>query len=180
MMLHTFDGKKPKIGKNVFIGKNSVVIGNVSIGDESSVWFNTVIRGDKENIEIGRFSNVQDCCVLHSDDQNTLIIGDNVAVGHGVVLHGCTIRSNCIVGIRAIILNGAEIGEWSIIAAGALVTEDTRVPPQSVVMGLPGKIVRQTNSIDRNMIERNIRVYQELKNRYLDQTKVKPNPCLDV
>lgn len=115
-----FENKKPVIAKNAFIADTACIIGDVSIGESSSVWFNSVIRGDRAKISIGRGCNIQDCAVIHSDDRN-VEIGDNVTIGHGCVMHGCLIKDNALIGMNATILHGAEIGEYAIVGAGALV-----------------------------------------------------------
>lgn len=135
--------KKPKIHKEAVIAKGAVVIGNVTVEKDSSVWYNAVVRGDLQPIVIGEGSNVQDNAVLHVDRTCPLTIGKKVTVGHGAILHGCTIEDGVLVGMGAIVMNKAVVGKGSIIAAGALVTQNTVIPPGSLVMGNPGKIRRQ-------------------------------------
>ena len=137
-----------------WVAPNAVVVGKVAIETDASVWFGAVLRGDNELIRIGARSNVQDNTVVHAQ-KNTYptLIGDNVTIGHSAVVHGCTIRDRVLIGIGAIVLNGAEIGEDTIIAAGALVTERTVVPPRSLVMGRPGKVVRELSDEDVRSIQ---------------------------
>jgi len=151
--IRPFKGRFPEIAASVYIDPAAVVIGDVVIGEESSVWPMTVIRGDVHYIRIGKRTNIQDGSVLHvMKDQYPLILGDEVTVGHSVTLHGCTIHSHVLVGMGCIILNGAVIGEHSIIAAGSLITEGTVISAGSLVMGLPGKVKRELTEMDRESI----------------------------
>ncbi len=143
MSLRPYRGKLPVVAASAFIDDTAQVIGDVVIGAESSVWMQVVIRGDVNDIRIGDRTNVQDGSVVHvQHDTHPTVIGDDVTIGHGAVVHGCTIHNRVLVGMGAIILNGAEIGEDSIVAAGTLVTERTVIPPRSMVMGSPGKVRR--------------------------------------
>lgn len=128
-----------------WIAPNAVVIGKVKLEPKASIWFGAVLRGDNELIHVGASSNIQDGCVLHTDMGYPLTIGDRVTVGHLAMLHGCTIAQNCLIGIGSTILNGAEIGENSIIGANALVPEGKIIPPNSLVVGTPGRIVREVD-----------------------------------
>ncbi len=141
-MIKEFEGITPKLDENVFIADGAKVIGDVTIKEFSSLWFNTVARGDVNRIEIGRYSNIQDNSVVHVADDCPTIIGDFVTVGHNAVVHGCTIEDHCLIGMSATILNGAVIGKGSIIAAGALVKEKQIIQPYSLVVGVPGKVVK--------------------------------------
>ncbi len=142
-------GKLPQIAASAYIDPAAVVIGDVVIGEDSSVWPMTVVRGDVHYIRIGRRTNIQDGCVLHvMKDLNPLVLGDEVTVGHSVTLHGCTIDSRVLIGMGCIILNGAVIGSGSIVAAGTLITERTVIPPGSLVMGSPGKVKKQLGEAD--------------------------------
>ncbi len=142
-MLIAYKGVEPKVHATVFVEESARIIGDVEIGEQSSIWFNAVIRGDVNYIRIGKRTNVQDNSSLHvTKDIFPLIIGSDVTIGHSVVLHGCTVRDRCLIGMGSIILDNAEIGEDTIIGAGALVTEGMKVPPGSLVVGLPGKVVR--------------------------------------
>src|SRR5438552_17032749 len=143
-MLHHYKGKWPKLGERVYIAEGAQIIGDVEIGDHSSIWFNTVIRGDVYYVRIGKYTNIQDGCIGHvQKDQCALIIKDYVTVGHGVMLHGCTIDSHCLIGMRATILNNAKIGAQCIIGAGALITEGTVIPARSLALGMPAKVKRE-------------------------------------
>ncbi len=136
-------GHKPKIGKNVFIAANATIIGNVEIGDNSSVWYNTVIRGDTDAIVIGKNTNIQDNCTLHADEGKPAIIGDNVTVGHNAVVHGCTVEDSCLIGIHSTVLNGAIIRKGSIVGSNAVVPEGREVGPYHLVTGIPASLKKE-------------------------------------
>lgn len=138
-----FEGVEPTRDSKSFVAEGARVIGKVTMKEFSSIWFNSVARGDVNSIEIGRYSNVQDNSVLHVADHSPTIIGDYVTVGHNCVIHGATIEDHCLIGIGAIILNNAVVGKGSIVAAGALVREGQVIPPHSLVVGIPGKIIKQ-------------------------------------
>lgn len=143
-MIKPYKSILPKLGEDVFIEESAQVIGDVTIGDRSSVWFNAVVRGDVNYIKIGSRTNVQDNSVLHvSRGTFPLTVGDDVTVGHNVTLHGCTVENACLIGMGSIILDGAVIGTESLIGAGALVKEGMVIPPRSLVVGLPAKVVRK-------------------------------------
>jgi carbonic anhydrase/acetyltransferase-like protein (isoleucine patch superfamily) len=157
----------PQIAATAYIDPAAVVIGDVSIGEHSSVWPGAVLRGDVHFIRIGARTNIQDGSVLHGMlDDYPVILGDTVTVGHNVVLHGCVVESRCLIGMGAIILNGAKIGAGSIIAAATLVPEDTIVPPGSLFMGQPGKFRRALTAEDRWMIDQYAAKYVEFKEAY--------------
>jgi carbonic anhydrase/acetyltransferase-like protein (isoleucine patch superfamily) len=143
-MVRTFKGITPAIDPTAYVDQSAQVIGDVAIGAESSVWMNVVIRGDVHRIRIGRRSNVQDLTMVHvMRDTHPTIIGDEVTIGHSVVIHGCTIEDRVLIGMAAVLLNGVHIGSDSVVAAGTLITEGTRVPSRSLVMGRPGKVKRE-------------------------------------
>jgi carbonic anhydrase/acetyltransferase-like protein (isoleucine patch superfamily) len=157
----------PQIASSAYIDPQAVVIGDVTIGEYSSVWPCTVIRGDVHWIRIGKRTNIQDGCVLHvMKDTHPLTLGDAVTVGHGVVLHGCTIESRVLIGMGSVLLNGARVGEGSIIAAGTLVPEGTVVPPGSLFMGHPGKFRRALTPDDLASIEAYATRYVEYSETY--------------
>jgi carbonic anhydrase/acetyltransferase-like protein (isoleucine patch superfamily) len=166
-LIRSFRGRNPQIAASAYIDPQAVIIGDVSIGTDSSVWPGVVIRGDVNFIRIGARTNIQDGSVLHvMRDTHPLILGDAVTIGHGVVLHGCTIESRCLIGMGSIILNGAIIGTGSIVAAGTLVPEGTDVPPGSLFMGHPGKFRRSLNDTDQSSIEDYAQRYVEYKDAY--------------
>ena len=142
MALYELDGVAPQMAAGAWVADSAQVIGNVRMAENSSVWFGAVARGDTETISIGRNSNVQDLSVLHADIGSPLTIGDNVTVGHQVMLHGCTIGDNSLVGIQAVILNNAKIGRNCIVGAGSVVTEGKEFPDNSLIIGAPAKVVR--------------------------------------
>ena len=142
-MLRPYRGLLPTVHPTAYVDPSAQVIGDVHIGVESSVWMNVVIRGDVNAIRIGRRTNIQDGTIVHvMRDTHPTTVGDEVTVGHAAVLHGCTIHDRCLIGMGAHLLNGAEIGRDSIVAAGTLVTEETKIPPRSLVMGRPGRVTR--------------------------------------
>jgi carbonic anhydrase/acetyltransferase-like protein (isoleucine patch superfamily) len=149
-----------------FIAENATLRGEVFVGKQACVLFGAVIRGDIAPVQIGAQSNIQDLCCLHGDPGFPCSIGDRVTVGHGAIVHGATVENECLIGIRAVILNGAVIGAGSIVAAGALVPEGKVIPPNSLVMGVPAKIVRQTTDADFAMIQRGWQHYVEMSKCY--------------
>lgn len=138
-----FEGVKPTLDEKTFLAEGAKVIGAVEIKEFGSVWFNSVVRGDVNRIEIGRYSNIQDNSVIHVADDYPTIIGDYVTVGHNCIIHGATVEEHCLIGMGAVLLTGAVIGRGSIVAAGAVVRERQVIPPNSLVVGLPGKVIKQ-------------------------------------
>lgn len=142
-MLRPYRGIVPTVHPSVFVDDSAQVIGDVTIGEESSVWMQVVVRGDVHRIRIGRRSNVQDGTIVHvMRGTHETVIGDEVTIGHGVLVHGCTIEDRCLIGMGAILLNGVLVGSDSIVAAGTLLVENTVIPPRSLVMGSPGRVRR--------------------------------------
>lgn len=129
--------------ETVYLAPGAIVVGDVTIGAESSVWFNAVLRGDCERIVVGKQSNIQDCCVLHADPGFPCTVGNGVTVGHGAVVHGATVEDNVTIGMKAVVMNGARIGANSIVGVGAVVTEGTEIPPNSLAVGVPAKVKRE-------------------------------------
>lgn len=170
-MIRTYQGIKPTIPKSAFIEETAVVIGDVVIGEDSSVWFHSVIRGDVHHIRVGNRTNVQDLSMLHvTHDTHPLIIGDDVTIGHHVVLHGCTIKDRVLIGMGAIIMDGAVIGEDSVVGAGALVTEGTIVPPKSLILGQPARVKRQVTEKELAWIRESAENYIRYARQYLSDT----------
>lgn len=166
-LIRPYRGRVPLVAATAYVDPQAVVIGDVTLGEHSSVWPCAVLRGDVNYIRIGARTNVQDGCILHvMRDTWPLIVGDSVTLGHGVVLHGCTIESRVLVGMGAIILNGAKIGAGSIIAAGTLVPEGTLVPSESLFMGHPGKFRRALTAEDQQTIDQYAARYVEYKETY--------------
>jgi len=143
MTIYSLGDRKPSLGRDVWIAPNATVIGYVRLGDNASIWWNAVLRGDNDTITIGANSNIQDGSVLHVDEGVPLTLGANVTVGHLVMLHGCTIGDESLIGIKTVILNNAVIGRHCIIGANSLIPEGKVIPERSLVMGSPGKVVRQ-------------------------------------
>ena len=153
-MLRPYRGQMPRVHPTAFIDDSAQVIGDVEIGEDSSVWMCVVMRGDVNRIRIGRRSNVQDSTVVHvMKDTHPTQIGDDVTIGHGAIVHGCTIEDRCLIGMGAILLNGVTVGSGSIVAAGSLLPEGTQVPPRSLVMGSPGKVRRTLSDADLDEIQ---------------------------
>jgi len=167
MPVEKFNNYAPEIAETAFIHPSAVIIGNVKIEDEVSIWPLVVLRGDVDMIKIGRRSNVQDLCVFHPNKNKPVIIGQGVTVGHGAVVHGSVIGNNCLIAMGAIILTGAEIGNECIIGAGALVPEGKKIPDRSVVVGIPGKVVRNVEEKDLMRIKSTIDTYRNLTKLYL-------------
>lgn len=144
-----YDNHVPSFGEEIFLAPNASIVGQTVLGNRVSVWFGAVLRGDIAPIEVGEGSNIQDNSVLHVGDDDPCIVRRNVVVGHNVILHGCTVEDNCVIGMGAIVLNEAVIGEGSVVGAGALVTQRTQVPPYSLVLGSPAKVVRELTDEER-------------------------------
>ena len=159
-MFYDLENKKIKNSGENWVAPNATIIGDVTLDKNSSVWFNATLRGDIENIHVGEGSNVQDGSVLHTDPGYPLKIGKNVTIGHLVMLHGCTIGNNSLIGIGAVILNNAKIGNNCIIGAKTLITENKAIPDNSLVVGSPGKIIRQVTPEEINLITENAKHYQ--------------------
>ena len=143
MAIYELDGVAPRVAASAWVADTAQVIGNVVLGENASVWFGTVVRGDTEAITIGAGTNIQDASVLHADFGQPLVVGERVTVGHQVMLHGCTIGDETLIGIGAIVLNGARIGKNCLVGAGSLVTEGKEFPDGSMIMGTPAKVVRE-------------------------------------
>lgn len=159
---------KPEIHKSSFIAKTAVILGDVKIGKNCGVFPNAVIRGDQNSIEIDDGSNIQDCCVIHCDKEHSVRIGKNVSIGHGAVVHGAKIGDNCLIGINATVLNGAEIGSGTIIGANALVTTDMKIPENSLVLGVPGKVIKQDKKF-ADMARSNAETYQKIAKEHIEK-----------
>jgi carbonic anhydrase/acetyltransferase-like protein (isoleucine patch superfamily) len=147
--LDTYLRKKPSLGKDVYISRGAVVTGDVTLGDNVSVWYNAVLRGDINSIVVGSHSNIQDNSVLHLADDFPCIVGSYVTIGHSAIVHACRIGDECLIGMGAVVLDGAEIGEQSLIGARALVTQNVKIPKGSLVLGSPAKVVRALSDEER-------------------------------
>lgn len=166
-MIISYKDKSPQIDPSAFVAPNATVIGDVVIGKQSSIWFQTVIRGDVNFIRIGDYTNIQDMSCLHvTKEKYPLVIGSNVSIGHKVTLHGCTLLDNSFVGIGATLLDGVEIGEYSFVGAGSLVTPNKKFPSRVMIMGSPAKVVREITDKDIEMIQNTALNYCKYKEDY--------------
>ncbi|KHD35664.1 acetyltransferase [Clostridium acetobutylicum] len=166
-MIYSYDDKKPNIHSSVFVAKSADIIGDVNIDKNSSVWFGAVIRGDSNYIRIGEGTNIQDNSVLHTNTyDNGIDIRNNVTIGHGVILHGCTINSNCIIGMGATILDNVEIGEYTIVGANSLITSGKKIPGGVLCMGSPAKVIRELTVDEKLEIDKNAQHYIEMGKKY--------------
>jgi carbonic anhydrase/acetyltransferase-like protein (isoleucine patch superfamily) len=172
-MILKYKGKLPKVDPSAFIAENATVIGDVEIGPNANIWFHSIVRGDQNYIRIGSNCSIQDACILHVEYELPLIIEDDVAFGHRAIAHACKIKRGSLIGIGAIVLNGAEIGEESIIGAGSVVTPNTIIPPRTLALGNPAKPVRPLEEKDFELIRKTIRNYRGLKEVYQSALLVK-------
>jgi carbonic anhydrase/acetyltransferase-like protein (isoleucine patch superfamily) len=171
----SFEGKTPIVGSSIFVAHSCDIIGEVEIGADSSVWFGCVIRGDVHYIKIGKRTNIQDLSMIHvthstkkdRSDGNPTVIGDDVTVGHRVMLHGCEVQDACLIGMSATILDGAVIGKESIVGANSLVTKGKKFPPRSLIVGSPAKLVRTLSDEEVSSLYKSAKSYVEFKDRYL-------------
>ena len=168
-MIRAFKGITPTIAPSAYVDASAQVIGDVHVGDEGSVWMNAVVRGDVNLIRIGRRTNIQDGTIVHvmREPSYPTMIGDDITIGHGAVVHGCTIEDCCLIGMGAILLNGSRIGEGSIVAAGTLIPERTVIPPRSLVMGSPGNVKRATTDDELAFIRESAANYVRYRLDYL-------------
>jgi len=164
----SFNQIHPKIHETAFIADDAVVIGDVEIGEDASVWYGSVVRGDVNYIRIGARTNIQDLTVMHvTSHTHPTVLEDEITVGHRTVLHGCHVESRCLIGIGAILLDGVRVGTNSLVAAGSLLTPGTQIPPRSLVMGSPARVKRELTDAELALLDRSWRNYVELKNKYL-------------
>ncbi len=168
-MIYTYGNKTPQIGEEVFLADNAAVVGDVKLERGASVWFGAVIRGDESGIEVGENTNIQDNATLHGGKNFPVKLGKNITVGHNAVVHGCTVGDNCIIGMGSVILNGAVIGEGCLIGAGALIKEGMVVPPRSLCVGVPAKVVRTLDEAGLKKILDNAALYTHLAREYQDR-----------
>ena len=170
-MIKQFKNRQPQLGKNVYISESAAVIGEVILGDEVNIWFGAVVRGDMHYIKIDSRSNVQDNAVVHVTAAiSPTKIGSGVTVGHGAIIHGCTIEDDCMIGMGAIVMDDAVIGAGSLVGAGALVPPNMKVPPKSLVVGMPGQVVREVREDEYKMILERPYEYIDLAAIYLRET----------
>jgi len=168
MIVRPYDNKLPRIGARVFIAENAAVIGEVEIGDDCSIWFATTVRGDVNAIRIGRNTNVQDNCTIHVTHLDwPTIIGDNVTIGHGAIVHGCTVENGALIGMGSRVLDGAVIGESAMVGAGALVPPGMHVPPRMLALGVPARVKRPLTDDELAHLESSWKNYVTYKEEYL-------------
>lgn len=166
-MIRPFNNIFPRVHDTAFVTDDAIVIGDVEIGEDSSVWFGSIIRGDVNHIRIGARTNIQDGCVIHvSSKIHPTILEDQITVGHRVTLHGCHIESGCLIGIGSIVMDGVRVGANSLVAAGSLLTPGTQVPPRSLAIGSPARVKRELTEDELTFLDRSWRNYVELKARY--------------
>ena len=167
MALIEIDGKRPRIGKDCFIAESSNIAGDVEISAGVSVWFGASIRAEFERIRIGSHSNVQDSCTIHTDEGFPCSIGDNVSIGHGAIVHGATVGSNCLIGMGAILLNGSKVRDNSVVGAGSLLTQGAEFSERSLILGSPAKSTRAISEQEIEKIARNAKHYDSFRATYL-------------
>jgi carbonic anhydrase/acetyltransferase-like protein (isoleucine patch superfamily) len=170
-MIHSFNSKTPHVHESAFIAPGVHIIGDVHIDEGSSVWFNSVLRGDEGKIQIGKKCNIQDNCTLHLYEGFPLVLEDEVSIGHNVILHGCTIKKGALIGMGSTILDGAEIGEQAFIGANTLIPPGKKIPPRVMVMGSPGKVIRELNDEDLKLIQLTIDTYFEKGKQFANELK---------
>ena len=168
-MTRSFKGKKPTLGKDVFLAENCAVIGDVSLADGANIWYGAVLRGDENSIVIGENSNVQDNATVHVAKDHPVVLGSGVTVGHNAIVHGCSIGDDTMIGMGACILNGAVVGKNCLIGAGALVKEGQIIPDGSLVVGIPAKIVRELDEAGKEKIRANACLYTALAKEYMEE-----------
>jgi carbonic anhydrase/acetyltransferase-like protein (isoleucine patch superfamily) len=173
-MIYQIGSDKVTLGRNTYMAPGAHVMGKVTLHDNASVWFNAVLRGDCDRIEVGEGSNIQDGAILHTDYGFPMRIGRGVTIGHKVMLHGCEVGDYSLIGINAVVLNGAKIGHHCVIGANALVTEGMEIPDYSVVMGSPGKVVKTIKTGQAEMLEKSAKHYQKNAEYFKNELKEQP------
>lgn len=169
MLIREVSGLRPRFGRRVFVAPTAVIVGDVTLGDDVSVWYGCVVRGDIHWIRIGARSNLQDGVVVHVENQLCpTLLEEDVSIGHGAILHGCTLRRGCLVGAGAVVLNDAVVGEGALVAAGAVLREGFEVPPHSLVAGVPATVRRELTEPERERVARTAVNYLGYKSRYLE------------
>lgn len=166
-MLFDFDGKKPVVGEGCFIAETASVVGEVIMGKDCSVWHGAAVRADFDYIRIGDNTNIQDNATIHNDFNRPVIIGNNVTIAHNAIVHSCTVEDGSMIGMGAVVLDHVVVGEGSLIGAGAVVTKNLRIPPHSLVMGIPARIIRRLSDEEVESIRHNADLYYDRKNIYL-------------
>jgi len=168
MISRAYDGQSPRLGARVFVAENATLIGDVDLGDDCSIWYGAVLRGDVHSIRIGPRTNIQDNCVLHvTNGTHPIDIAEEVTIGHGVIAHGCVIGRGALIGMGSRVLDGARVGELALIGAGALVGEGMEIPPRTLAVGVPAKVKRDLRMDEIARLEQSWRYYIEYKEKYL-------------
>jgi len=170
-MILEYKGKKPKIGSNVFIAPTATVIGDVEIADGVSIWYGAVLRGDLAPIRIGKNTNIQDNCTVHTDTDKPAVIGEHVTVGHNAVVHGCTVESNCLIGMNATVLNDAQVKTGSIVASGSVVREKQTVGPHHLVAGIPAALKKDLSNERVDEFDRAVNLYLRLAAEHISDVR---------
>ena len=168
MLVRSYDGKQPRFGQRVFVAENAAIIGDVELGNDCSVWYGTTIRGDVNFIRIGSRTNIQDNCTIHvSHERWSTVIAEEVTVGHGAIVHGCTVKRGALIGMGSRVLDGAVVGECALVGAGALVPEGMIVPPRVLVVGVPAKVKRPLTDEELERLDQSWKHYVAYKEKYL-------------
>jgi len=170
-MIIRYNGKTPVIGRNVFVAPTAVVIGDVEIKDNASIWYGVVVRGDMEPILIGENTNIQDNCTVHTDQGHPVLIGENVSVGHNAVIHGCTIEKNSLVAMNAVVLNGSVIGRYSVVAAGSVIKEFQKVAPYHLMAGVPATVKKKLTEAEIESFQKPVEDYRVLSKIHRNLTE---------
>ncbi|MTI79294.1 MAG: gamma carbonic anhydrase family protein [Firmicutes bacterium] len=165
-MIHAYGKLQPQVHSSVYIAPGAAVVGRVTLEKNVSIWFNAVIRGDVDEVVVGANTNIQDCCVLHQETGFPCIVGKSVTVGHGAILHGCTIEDNVLIGMGAVVLNGAKVRAGSVIGAGSVVTQNQEIPPNSLALGSPAKVVRELKQKEIEKFSQSAGRYREVAKTY--------------
>jgi gamma-carbonic anhydrase len=169
MIVRSYDGKTPRFGERVFVADNAAIIGDVELGNDCSVWFGTTIRGDVNFIRIGSRTNIQDNCTIHvAHETHSTVIAEEVTIGHGAIVHGCTIHRGALIGMGSRVLDGAVIGEKALVGAGALVPEGMKVPPRKLAVGVPARVIRELSDEELARLDQSWRNYVGYKEKYLN------------
>ncbi|HXH41996.1 MAG TPA: gamma carbonic anhydrase family protein [Thermoanaerobaculia bacterium] len=169
MILRPYDDRAPSLGQRVFVAENATIVGDVVLGDDCSIWYGAVLRGDVHSIRIGARTNIQDNCVLHvTNGTHPIEIAEEVTIGHGVIAHGCSIGRGALIGMGSRVLDGARVGELALIGAGALVGEGMEIPPRTLAVGVPAKVKRELRIDEIVRLEQSWRNYIEYKEKYLE------------
>lgn len=170
-MIHSYGERTPTIAPTAFVAAGAQIIGGVEIGEQASIWFNAVLRGDINDVRVGTYSNIQDNSTLHVADEWPCVVGNYVTVGHGVNLHGCTVEDEVVVGMGAVIMNGVVVGRQSVVGAGALIPPNTNIPPRSLVVGVPAKITKELSESEAVGNKYWAEKYARVSRTYLDETR---------